>query len=164
MSTSLVSSSHPSSSMNELTSVLGVPNAAKTQEKASSGKSKLLQSSKKFWLTPEPAEGTCYLADVASVLRSKNSGPYELTFDVMFPNTEVYDKVKNTGILTPETICKLYSVSEKEVLASLFFDQAMAYKATIKRPAISGGFGETDTHGSQQHIPLMYLKLPFGRA
>jgi hypothetical protein len=97
------------------------------------------------------------------VLRSKNSGPYELTFDVMFPNTEIYNKVKETGLLTRDTVCKLYSVSDEQVIASLFFDQALAYKATIARPAVSGGFGETDTHGSQQHIPLMYLSLPFGR-
>ncbi|KAJ9136538.1 CAIB/BAIF family enzyme [Coniochaeta hoffmannii] len=113
--------------------------------KAGGTKIKTLQPPRNYWLTPEPAAGTCYLADVASVLRSKNSGPYELTFDVMFPNQEIYDRVK------------------KDVIASLFFDQAMAYKATIARPAVSGGFGEIDTHGSQQHIPLMYLTLPFGR-
>lgn len=122
-----------------------------------------MTSSRKYWLTPEPEAGTCYLADVASVLRSKNSGPYELTFDVMFPTREVYDKVKNTGLLTSATVCKLYSVEEKDVVASLYFDQALAYKATIARPAVSGGFAETDTHGSQQHVPLMYLKLPFAR-
>jgi hypothetical protein len=54
-------------------------------------------------------------------------------------------------------------VQKTDVVASLYFDQALAYKATIVRPAMSGGFGETDTHGSQQHVPLMYLKLPFGR-
>lgn len=100
---------------------------------------------------------------MASVLRSKNSGPFELTFDVTFPDAEVYGRVKATGLLNRETICRLYSVSDEQVVASLFFDQAMAYKATIVRPAPSGGFAETDTHGSQQHIPLMYLTLPFGR-
>ncbi len=121
------------------------------------------ESSKKYWLTPEPTEGTCYLGDVASVLRSKNSGPYELTFDVMFANKENYDKVKKSGRLTRDTVAALYSVPDGQVAASLFFDPAMAYKATIARPAVSGGFGETDTHGSQQHIPLLYLTMPWGR-
>ena len=40
--------------------------------------------SKTSFLTPEPVAGTCYLGDVASIIRSKNAGPYELTFDGMF--------------------------------------------------------------------------------
>jgi hypothetical protein len=69
---------------------------------------RMMTSDKTYWLTPEPEAGTCYLADVASVLRSKNAGPYELTFDIMFPTREVYDKVKNTGLLTMATVCRLY--------------------------------------------------------
>ena len=34
------------------------------------------------------------LVDIASVIRSKNSGPYELTFDVIFKEFEMYKKVK----------------------------------------------------------------------
>ena len=34
------------------------------------------------------------LIDVASVIRSKNSGPYELTFDVIFKDFDMYNKVK----------------------------------------------------------------------
>lgn len=81
----------------------------------------------------------------------------------MFANKEIYDKVKNSGRLTRDTVAALYSVPDGQVTASLFFDPAMAYKATIARPAVSGGFGETDTHGSQQHIPLLYLTMPWGR-
>ena len=120
-------------------------------------------SGKKYWLSPEPASGTCFLGDIASVLRSKNSGPYELTMDVMFATPEIYNKVKESGLLNREKISQLYSVKDEDVVASLFFDQALAYKATIARPAISGGFGETDTHGSQQHIPLLFLSLPWDR-
>ena len=35
------------------------------------------------------------LKDIASVIRSKNSGPYELTFDVIFKELEMYQKVKD---------------------------------------------------------------------
>ncbi|MBR4939765.1 MAG: DUF4387 family protein, partial [Burkholderiaceae bacterium] len=31
------------------------------------------------------------LIDIASVIRSKNSGPYELTFDVIFKDFETYE-------------------------------------------------------------------------
>jgi hypothetical protein len=121
-------------------------------------------SKKRYYLTPEPAPGTCYLADIASVIRSKNSGPYELTFDIMFDDKDTYEQVKRSNILTQAMIAKLYHLKEQDVIASLFWDQALAYKATIVRPAVSGGFGESDTHGSQQHAPLLYLVLPFGRS
>ena len=38
------------------------------------------------------------LTDVASVIRSKNSGPYELTFDIIFKDFEMYQKNKEIGL------------------------------------------------------------------
>ncbi|KAI9736395.1 MAG: hypothetical protein M1818_006128 [Claussenomyces sp. TS43310] len=37
------------------------------------------------------------------------------------------------------------------------------FKATVKRPAVSGGFGDPDVYGSEQHIPLMNLVQPIPR-
>jgi len=119
--------------------------------------------SKTSFLTPEPVAGTCYLGDVASIIRSKNAGPYELTFDGMFDDDGTYAKVKNCGILTQATVAQLYHIDEEDVFASMFQDSARAFKATIKRASASGSFGETDTHSSQQHAPFLYLLLPFGR-
>ena len=104
--------------------------------------------------------GTSCLGDLASVIRSKNAGPYEITFDFMFADDETYWKVKKCGVLHQSTVAKLYNIKEEDVLACLFWDPARAFKATIKRQTISGGFGETDTHGSQQHAPFLYLVLP----
>ena len=56
------------------------------------------------------------LVDVASVIRSKNSGPYELTFDVIFKDFEVYQKVKAAGIFNEKMFAKLYGIEEKEVM------------------------------------------------
>ncbi|KAJ9638742.1 hypothetical protein H2204_004218 [Knufia peltigerae] len=118
---------------------------------------------KKYYLLPEPAQGTCYLGDVASVLRSKIAGPYEVTFDIMFPDDETYNKVKNSNLLSGPTVAKLYNIPESDVIAALWWDPARAFKATIPRYRASAGFEETDTHGSQQHAPLLYLTLPWGR-
>jgi Domain of unknown function (DUF4387) len=120
-------------------------------------------SAKKYFLTPMLAEGTSYLGDQASVVRSKNAGPYELTFDIMFAEDETYLKVKKCGVLTQSTVAQLYNIDEDDVIACLFWDAARAFKATIKRHAVSGGYGETDTHGSQQHAPFLYLVLPIPR-
>ncbi|ETI25014.1 hypothetical protein G647_04384 [Cladophialophora carrionii CBS 160.54] len=118
---------------------------------------------KKYYLRPEPATGTCYLGDIASVVRSKIAGPYEVTFDIMFPNEEIYKKVKGADVLSPATVAKLYNIPENDVVAALWWDPARAFKATIPRYRASAGFEETDTHGSQQHAPLLYLSLPWGR-
>ena len=117
---------------------------------------------KPFGTFPIKAQ-TLLRGDVASIIRSKNAGPYELTFDVMFGDDETYAKVKNCDILTQATVTQLYHINEEDVFASMFWDSARAFKATMKRASVSGSLGETDTHGSQQHAPFLYLLLPFGR-
>jgi hypothetical protein len=112
---------------------------------------------------PPAPQGHCYLGEVASVLRTKNAGPYELTLDVMFDNEEMFHKVKQTGLLSKDTIARLYNIPTEDILVCMFWDPALAFKSTIKRQLVSGQFGETDLHGSQQHAPAMYLMLPFSR-
>ncbi|ETS79692.1 hypothetical protein PFICI_09545 [Pestalotiopsis fici W106-1] len=107
------------------------------------------------------------LVDVAKVVRSKNSGPYEITLDVMFDNMDVYQTIKASGLLDSKCISRLFGVPEDEVIWCDFFDVAMAFKATIPRrrrgqPACSGDYLENDVHGSQQYIPLVKLALPEG--
>ena len=85
------------------------------------------------------------LTDVASVIRSKNSGPYELTFDVIFKDYEMYERVKAAGVFNNAMF--------------VHFDPAKAIKTTIVRPIPSGALGETDVYGAQQHVPLMKLEF-----
>jgi hypothetical protein len=118
---------------------------------------------KRPFLKLNPLEGYRYLGDIASVIRTKNAGPYELTMYAMFDNDDLFERVKKSGVLCLESISELYGVSQEEVLACLFWDQARCFKATIKRPFVSGQFGDIDMHGSQQHTPLMYIKVPIGR-
>ena len=105
------------------------------------------------------------MRDIATVIRSKNAGPFEVTFDVMFEDIWIYQAVKKSGLLTSETIAELYKLgSVKEIIWCGFFDQAMAFKATLPRTrkgqvVCSGGFMEDDVHGSQQYMPLMELPL-----
>ncbi|KAJ5595469.1 uncharacterized protein N7459_001677 [Penicillium hispanicum] len=107
-----------------------------------------------------PAAGHIFLADLAKVVRSKNAGPYEITLDVMFHDAETVAKVKESNILTPTTIANLYDVPESDVIACLWWHPALAFKVTLKRPMVSGGFWDRDAHGSAQHMPLMTLQIP----
>jgi hypothetical protein len=99
------------------------------------------------------------LKDIATVIRSKNSGPYELTFDVIFNDKGTYEKFCQAHIFTKATIARLYNISEDQVISVLEFHPAMALKATIVRPWSSGAIGERDVYGAQQHGPLMELPI-----
>ena len=111
-------------------------------------------------LLKEPPPGHVFLADLATYIRSKNAGPYELTFDVIFSDEKSKDMVKATNVLDRATVAQLYGIPEEDVIASLWWDPALAFKATIKRPRVSGGVWEHDAHGAQQHVPLMELAVP----
>lgn len=102
------------------------------------------------------------LKEIAKIIRSKNAGPYEITFDIMFPDRESYDRVKNSGVLCEKTICDLYKVNSEDIISLLFFEPALAFKFTLKRPgqALQGSVGDSDTFGTQQHAPLLDLLIP----
>lgn len=99
------------------------------------------------------------LVDLASVIRSKNSGPYELTFDIIFKDFEIYNKVKAAKAINEPTFAKLYNIAESDIMNLVYFDPAKAVKITIVRPIPSGALGETDVYGAQQHTPLINLKI-----
>ena len=101
------------------------------------------------------------LTDLASVIRSKNSGPYELTLDIIFNDFDMYEKVKRGGHINEELICSLYGVTPEMIICIVELDPAKAIKATIKRPLCSGDLGETDVYGAQQHAPLLGIEIDF---
>ena len=95
------------------------------------------------------------LIDLADVIRSKNSGPYELTFDIIFKDFAMYKKVVAAKVFSPAMFAALYGVKESEVMEVINFEPAKAIKITIERPLCSGNLGETDVYGAQQHAPLL---------
>lgn len=100
------------------------------------------------------------IIDLVDVVRSKNAGPFELTFDIIFKNKDNYEKVKKSKVITKELIANLYHIPIEKVLYFVEFDPANAIKATIVRPVDSGSIGETDVYGAQQHAPLLGIKIP----
>lgn len=101
------------------------------------------------------------LLEIASVIRTKNAGPYELTIDIIFRDREIYERVKSAESLNAALIARLYGVPQQDILEALYFDPACAFKATMKRPLPCGQIGETDIYGAQQHAPLLDLCLPY---
>ncbi len=103
---------------------------------------------------------TVSLAELASTIRSKNAGPDCITFDIIFKDPEVYERVKASGAMTAERICQLYGIGPERLVHFGAFDPARAFKFAIRRARPSGSPGETDVMGSQMYAPLLDLQLP----
>ena len=99
------------------------------------------------------------LIDLAKVIRSKNSGPYELTFDIILKDKETFELLVRKQCINAKLIAELYKISESDVINIIAFVPANAIKATIVRPMASGDIRETDVYGAQQHAPLLSLEF-----
>ncbi len=99
------------------------------------------------------------LYDLAEVIRSKNSGPYEITFDVIFKEEAMFQKAAASGFFCKKLFADLYHIQESDVISVVNFPPAKAIKGTIVRPIASGNLGETDVYGAQQHGPLLALEV-----
>ena len=101
------------------------------------------------------------LWQVAKLIRSKNSGPFELTFDVIFKDRATYEKVRDAKIINAQWFARTYRLTP-EVVSVIEYDAASAIKVTIPRPVISGDVDDTDVFGGQQYGPLVDLEVPEG--
>ncbi len=99
------------------------------------------------------------LIDLAGVLRSKNAGPLDITFDVMFTEKNIYERVKDSGVINKELIAEKYHVSPSQVLITEY-DIVNSIKITIPRKYISGDIQDTDIYGCQQHSLLANVLIP----
>jgi len=99
------------------------------------------------------------LWQVSKLIRSKNSGPFELTFDVIFKDHATYEKVRDAKIINAAWFAKTYRLTP-EVVSVINYDAASAIKVTIPRPVISGDIDDTDVFGGQQYGPLVDLEVP----
>ena len=99
------------------------------------------------------------LTDITDIIRSKNAGPFELTFDLMFQTDAWYSRVAEAGVIDQALIGALYKIPPEDVLGIVNFAPAKAIKITIRRPISSGSLGETDVYGAQQHAPLLGLEF-----
>ena len=99
------------------------------------------------------------LMDLTTLIRSKNAGPFIMTFDIMFNDPAKYQLVKKSGILTRELFSALYETPLQDVHFVLC-DDALAFKVSMPRPIPSGDLGCTDMHAGQQYAPLLEIEIP----
>jgi hypothetical protein len=100
------------------------------------------------------------LKDLADIVRSKNAGPYRITFDVLFRDKERYEAVRSTGAISPQSVAAAYGIDVSQISSFFEIDMANAMKITIIRPRAQGSAGDGDMYGCQHHVPLMNLQIP----
>jgi hypothetical protein len=98
------------------------------------------------------------LGELARLIRSKNAGPFELTFDIMFDDPAAFERVVASKALSRELIASIYRVPVEDVK---FFvvPPALAFKASIPRPRFQGDVLDSDSHGGQQYAPLIDIEI-----
>jgi hypothetical protein len=105
---------------------------------------------------------TVPLGELASIIRSKNAGPYRITLDILFADADRYRAVRDSGSVTAETVARAYGIPAAEISSFFHVEMANAIKITLRRPRAQGAFGESDIYGCQQHVPLLELPIALG--
>lgn len=100
------------------------------------------------------------LGNLASIVRSKNAGPYRITLDVLFEREDLYDAVSKSGALNAESVAQAYGLDKSKISSFFEIPTARAFKATIYRPIAQCALGEADVYGAQQHAPLLHIMIP----
>jgi len=98
------------------------------------------------------------LINLASILRSKNAGPLYLTFDIIFNDKSTYTKVKESGMITPGNIAKIYETDPNKVEIYMY-DIVDSIKITIPRKTVCGALDDNDIYGCQQHLLLANIEI-----
>jgi hypothetical protein len=98
------------------------------------------------------------LGMLASLIRSKNAGPFWITFDLMFDTEADFLRVVKAGVPSKRWIAETYRIPEEEVLL-VQLPQARAIKFSFPRPRIQGDPGESDMYSGQQYAPLLDLPV-----
>ena len=101
-----------------------------------------------------------FLHELAKTIRSKNAGTDRITFDIIFEKKEDYEHVRDSKVITKESVAKLYNIKENTITDFVLYDPANAIKFTINRNQPSGSPGDSDIFGSQQYAPLLNIEVP----
>jgi hypothetical protein len=96
---------------------------------------------------------------LATEVRSKNAGPFWITFDVFLCDDEGYETLVSSGAITNESIATLYRV-EASTVEIFEIPDLRVIKVSFPRSVPAGSFNDRDQHAGQQHVPLAELRIP----
>jgi len=99
------------------------------------------------------------LGKLATLVRSKNAGPFWITYDILFDEVETYQKVVESGIITKDMMSRTLGY-DKDKIILVTLDAAKAIKISIPRWFPQGDLGERDMYSGQQYAPLLAIEIP----
>jgi len=111
-------------------------------------------------MTTQTTRPLTKLSDLASTIRSKNAGVTQITFDIIFSEKANFERVKKSGVLSRDSIARLYNLPPERISDFVEFDLANAIKFTIYRLRPSGSPGDWDILGCQHYGPLLDIEVP----
>jgi hypothetical protein len=98
------------------------------------------------------------LGRLAELVRSKNAGPFWITFDIFLATDEDYRRAAAPGVVTEHAVAELYHV-DPAVVRIYRMPDLRVVKVSFPRPTPQGDFHDRDMHAGQQHIPLAALPV-----
>ena len=99
------------------------------------------------------------LLDYCSLVRSKNAGPFTLTFDFMCHDEHTYRSLVALDVLSSDLFAGLFH-TEPSRIRVIAHPHALAVKVSLPRPTVQGSPTDSDCYAGQQYAPLMDLELP----
>jgi hypothetical protein len=98
------------------------------------------------------------LGQAASLVRSKNAGPFWTTIDAFFPDDASYRQAAASPLTDRAVIAEVYGIAPASV--EVFeLERLRAIKVSFPRPTVQGSLDDTDLHAGQQYVPLLSLEL-----
>ncbi|OPG09473.1 DUF4387 domain-containing protein [Microbispora sp. GKU 823] len=97
------------------------------------------------------------IGDLASLVRSKNAGPFWLTIDV-FCDSNSYPVLAREDVINAERVSRAYQIEPTEVDIYRVPDLEVI-KVSFPRPTRQATPTDRDLHGGQQYVPLAQLPV-----
>lgn len=96
--------------------------------------------------------------DVCRHVRSKNAGPYWVTFDLFFDGPENFDKHYANPALGPQLFERLFG-ADPALVRHYPVPDLNVVKISYARTTPQGGVVERDMHCGQQYVRLLGVQL-----
>lgn len=94
------------------------------------------------------------LREICRHIRSKNAGPFWVTFDLFFDTEENYVRYRDSAALGSDAIARLYGARAFEV-KRIAVDSLLMIKISYPRPHPQGWMHERDMHSGQLYVRLL---------
>ncbi|MFP1681628.1 DUF4387 domain-containing protein [Alloalcanivorax sp. C16-1] len=98
------------------------------------------------------------LREVCRYVRSKQAGPFWITFDVYFDSRENFDRYHRSPALSVQRFATLYG-ADPALVKHIPVPQLSMVKISYPRPTPQGGMVERDMHAGQQYARLLDVQL-----